>query len=156
MLVRIIGIAFLVVSFIIFGFTFFRPSMQLTERKTAITNEAASSEDTNFVQADTTRYIPYSPEVLAHASQNKGSILLFFYEEGCQSCQAVERDMLSKLENIPTHILVLKAYYNSEKDLKQKYEVTAPHTFVQIDNDGNEVTKWEGSDTLEQVLARMK
>ncbi len=42
-----------------------------------------------------------------------------------------------------------------EKDLAKKYRVTYQHTFVQIDSQENEVTKWNGGQ-LEGLLANLQ
>jgi hypothetical protein len=48
----------------------------------------------------------------------------------------------------------LKTDYDSNNELKKKYGVTYQHTFVQIDSNGNMITKWNGGDidTLKQNL----
>jgi len=33
--------------------------------------------------------------------------------------------------------------FNTDTELKAKYNVTASHTFVQVDNDLNIIRKWE-------------
>ena len=38
-----------------------------------------------------------------------------------------------------------------EMELKQKYGITTQHTFVQVDADGNEVAKWTGSLTADEI-----
>ena len=45
--------------------------------------------------------------------------------------------------------------YDSSEDLQMKYGVTYQHTFVQIDTDGNALTKWNGGGTAE-LLTKVK
>jgi hypothetical protein len=44
-------------------------------------------------------------------------------------------------------IAVFLADYDKERTLKQTYGVSAQHTYVQIDKDGNAVTMWNGGGT---------
>jgi thioredoxin-related protein len=43
----------------------------------------------------------------------------------------------------------------AEKELAKKYGVTYQHTFVQIDAEGNEVTKWNGG-KIEELLHNIR
>ena len=56
---------------------------------------------------------------------------------------------------------VIRVNYNDpetdqeEKDLAKKYNVVYQHTFVQIDEEGNLVTRWNGGQ-IEELLAKTK
>ena len=41
--------------------------------------------------------------------------------------------------------------FHTANDLRQKYGVTVQHTFVQVDAEGNELAKWSGSVTADEV-----
>ncbi len=41
--------------------------------------------------------------------------------------------------------------FDTANDLRQKYGVTVQHTFVQVDAEGNELAKWSGSVTADEV-----
>jgi hypothetical protein len=47
-----------------------------------------------------------------------------------------------KSSTIPDDITIFKTDYDSYGDLKTKYEVLTQHTFVQIDESGEVLTKW--------------
>jgi hypothetical protein len=50
----------------------------------------------------------------------------------------------------------LKVDYESSTELKKKYGVTYQHTLVQVDAQGNMITKWSGGNTLESLLEKIK
>ena len=74
-------------------------------------------------------------------------VVLYFYAPWCPFCRAADADFKTNADKIPAGVTVLKTLYDSETALKQKYGVTYQHTFVQIDNNGNQVTKWVSGDT---------
>ena len=42
--------------------------------------------------------------------------------------------------------LIRGSFFKGDRDLAKKYLISYQHTFVQIDNDGNSVSKWNGGD----------
>lgn len=95
-------------------------------------------------------YKDYSPEAIKNA---QWKIVLFFHADWCPSCKATDKDILSK--NVPENITILKVNFDKEIDLKQKYWVLAQTTFVQIDKNWNEITKWVWWD-LEDIISSIK
>ena len=91
-------------------------------------------------------YIDYSAAALASAAQNGGKPVIFFKASWCPSCQAADKAFTSNLDQIPAGVTILKADYDTEKDLKAKYGITYQHTFVQVDATGKELAKWNGGD----------
>ena len=153
MLTRIISFTFLVIALVVAGFVFLRPKDKpQPKREVAISNEAASTDQI----VSEKQLTPYSSENLAMATANGGKSLIFFHAQWCPYCLGAEKDILSKFNQVPEDVTILKADYDTEKMLKQKYAVTTQHTFVQVDQNGNEITKWVGGDTLEEILARIK
>ncbi len=51
-------------------------------------------------------------------------------------------------------MVIVSVDFDSETDLKRQYGVTLQHTFVQIDSDGNEVAKWSGSLTAQEIAEK--
>ncbi|NCS87109.1 hypothetical protein CO050_00135 [Candidatus Roizmanbacteria bacterium CG_4_9_14_0_2_um_filter_38_17] len=43
---------------------------------------------------------------------------------------------------IPSDVTILKTDYDTATDLKAKYNITMQDSFVQVDNEGNEISKW--------------
>lgn len=106
------------------------------------------SKDTGqtSVMAKPGAYKDYS-ESAVRAEQEAGQkVVLFFHAPWCPYCKAANTAFLNNLSQIPAGVTVLKTDYDSNTDLKKKYGVTYQHTFIQIDQQGNLVTKWNGGD----------
>lgn len=92
-------------------------------------------------------YIPYSAQAYADASNQKR--VLFFHATWCPTCKTANEEFTSKIQEIPSNVVILKTDYDKESELKRKYGITYQHTFVQVDEQGNEITKWSGGDIQE-------
>lgn len=157
MLTKIISITFLVIAMIIAGFVFLRPGSEPQQtREVAISDEAASNDTASDEDTFERELLPYSPESLSEAITQGNKVLIFFHAQWCPFCVAAEKDILSKYDQIPEGITILKADYDTEKSLRKQYDVTTQHTFVQVDQAGNEVTKWVGGDSLEEIVSRVE
>jgi thiol-disulfide isomerase/thioredoxin len=104
-------------------------------------------------------YLEYSKAALQSAAIGKR--VLFFYASWCPTCRPTDADLKANISQIPEGVSVIRVNYNDpetdaeEKALAQKYGVTYQHTYVQIDQNGNQVTKWNGGKTAE-LLANIK
>ncbi|MFT5180001.1 MAG: thiol:disulfide interchange protein [Candidatus Paceibacteria bacterium] len=98
-------------------------------------------------------YEDYTPEKVSSA---EGRVLLFFYANWCPTCRIHEKDILKNIGILPKDLTILKLNYDTETELKQKYSVRFQHSFVQVDNEGNEVAKWIGGSTVDDVITRLK
>lgn len=112
-------------------------------------NSTTLQEDESVSQKSlrSTAYIEYSKSELESSS---GRRVLYFYANWCPSCKVTNKDFLANPNKIPEDVVIIRTNYNDsdtdqeEKDLAKKYGITYQHTFVQIDQNGNEVTKWNG------------
>lgn len=113
-------------------------------------------------QADTKpkeKYTFYTPEVMSQAA--KGRRVLFFFAAWCPTCKAADTEFMANVAQIPEDVTVIKVNYNDsqtdeqEKELAKKYDITYQHTFVQIDAEGKEITKWNGGD-INELLTNIK
>ena len=98
-------------------------------------------------------YEAYSPSKLANA-QN-GDVVLFFKAAWCPTCRTLDKDIKNSLGDIPDGVTILEVDYDNSTDLKKKYGVTYQHTLVQVDANGNMITKWQGGRTLEDVVSNI-
>lgn len=105
-------------------------------------------------KASSGTYEDYSPEKIAFASE--GKVVLFFHAPWCPTCKALDGDINAELSQIPSNTKILKVDYESSTELKKKYGVTYQHTLVQVDAQGNMITKWSGGNTLESLLEKIK
>jgi thiol-disulfide isomerase/thioredoxin len=82
-------------------------------------------------------YSEYSPKAVINA---KWKIVLFFHADWCPSCKSIDNE----LKNIwvKWDVTILRVNYDDSSNLKQKYEVLAQSTFVEVDNDWNMIKKW--------------
>lgn len=105
------------------------------------------------------RYLPYTPTILAESSSTRR--VLFFYASWCPTCIPANADFEKNVSMLPDDLTVIHVNYNDpdtdkeEKALATQYGITYQHTFVQIDTDGKEITKWNGGATKE-LLAEIK
>lgn len=104
------------------------------------------------------RYVEYSEANLAKATENDGKAVLFFAALAwCPSCQAADKDIKTNFDKVPSDITILKVDYDTAKDLKQKYAITMQDTFVQVDSQGEEITRWNsGGQGVQALLANAK
>lgn len=148
----IIGVFFLIKT---------RNTPTLTLEKT--TKTAAMPENTpekpqpNTVRAqpNSGHYIDYSPTALSQAFADNNRVVLFFYAPWCPYCRAADKAFSENTNKIPAGVTLLKTDYDNNTELKQKYGVTYQHTFVQIDNSGNLITKWVSGD-IDLLIKNLK
>ena len=111
----------------------------------AITSFSACATDkrSDEVAANT---IPGSYEEYAEdkALGNNKQTILFFHASWCPTCKVAQADILDNQDTIPENLIIFKADYDKESELKRKYGVTIQHTFVEIDDQGERVQKWSG------------
>lgn len=118
--------------------------------KTPTAPETANSD--TMMKAGT--YEAYAPEKLALAAQS--NVVLFFRALWCPTCRALDADIKAHLKDIPANLAILYVDYDNSTALKQKYGVTYQHTLVQVDKDGNLLSKWSGSPTLSALISNVK
>lgn len=117
-----------------------------------------TDEDWTGKQGATTKvggsFENYAPEKISLAKN--GEVVLFFHASWCPYCRAAESDINENVSQIPDGLHILKTDYDKEIALRQKYGVTYQHTFVQVDSSGDLVKKWSGSETLDEIIAKIK
>lgn len=91
-------------------------------------------------------YLTYTSEILEQRQASGQKVVLFFYASWCPFCQSADKAFIERSSEIPAGVTVLKTDYDSQTALKAKYGVNYQHTFVQIDQDGNQVAKWVSGD----------
>lgn len=112
----------------------------------APTDDAMMKKGTGYIT-----FAEYSANKDAYKDSKK---VLFFAASWCPTCQALTKDIETRTSTIPSDTVVIRADYDKETSLKQKYGVTYQHTLVQIDNDGKQLTKWSGGNTIETISAK--
>jgi thiol-disulfide isomerase/thioredoxin len=125
-----------------------------TTEDTTMDKDQSKGEDQTSVMAKPGAYKDYSESAIKSEQEAGQKVVLFFHAPWCPFCKAANTAFLNNISQIPAGVTVLKTDYDSNTELKKKYGVTYQHTFVQIDNNGNLVTKWNGGDidSLKQNL----
>lgn len=106
-------------------------------------------DDSNTNSASSAQYIDYS-ESNVENTKDKTQVL-FFHAKWCPTCKAADQEFTANLDQLPDNVVLIKTDYDTQAALKQKYGITYQHTFVQIDEDGNQITKWNGGDVEELI-----
>lgn len=105
------------------------------------------------VDVDEYRYVTHSPATFAAATGKKR--VYFFHASWCPTCKASNGEFEKDAAAIPQDVVVFKTDYDANADLKKKYGVTYQHTFVQVDEQGNEIAKWNGGG-IQELVANVK
>lgn len=128
------------------GFVYFKQNSTRDAAAIPLTN---LSQESGVSLAHPGYYGDYSPEALrAHTGKN----ILFFKAAWCGTCTGVDEDIIRHQESIPEEVAIYIIDYDTAQTLRQKYGVTVQHTFVQVDEAGNELKQWLGSPTLAAIL----
>ena len=150
-----IGILILVIA----GGGLFVLNQQNKTSEDGVMKKEESAEKDSSMTKEGSRYIEYSKAALDNSSSKRR--VLYFYANWCPVCRPLDKEISENTDKIPEDVLILRVNYNDsdtdqeEKDLAKKYGITYQHTFVQIDANGNDITKWSGGD-LEEILRNIK
>jgi len=99
-------------------------------------------------------YYEFSSQNFKNAVSS-GKVVLFFATNWCSTCTQLDRELLKESERLDNGITVLKIDFDKETNLKRDYKVLTQHTLVQVDEKGEEITKWVGGD-LEDINQNVK
>lgn len=110
--------------------------------------EMANEGDVTMIKGSFTDY-----DVAKLANAEKGDVVLYFSAPWCSTCQEANKNF--NASSTPDGLTLLKVDYDSSTDLKRKYGVTYQHVFVQVDKDGKQLKKWNGSTTYDQLKAEI-
>jgi thiol-disulfide isomerase/thioredoxin len=78
-----------------------------------------------------------------------GEVVLFFNASWCPTCQQTVQALDE--QGVPPGLTVVSVDYDSATALRQQYQVTVQHTFVQVDEAGEPVAKFTGSLTGAEI-----
>ncbi|PLX28584.1 hypothetical protein C0581_01620 [Candidatus Parcubacteria bacterium] len=99
-------------------------------------------------------YESYDVSKLSRAEN--GDVVLFFHANWCPTCRSLDKKLNEELSDFPADLTVLKADYDTEKELRKKYAITSQHTLVQVDKDGNMIQKKIGGNRLSDITSWVK
>ncbi len=130
-----------------------------TEEETTNVNQEDESESTDEADDATTTavegaYQEYTASAVSQAQHE--NIVLFFHAPWCPTCKLLDSDLIDQADSIPSDLLILQVDYDSATELRKQYGITYQHTLVQVDAQGNQITKWSGGNTLQSILDKLK
>lgn len=130
----------------------------MKEESEMIQNETESMQEDAVMQGT----MEDETVVMAWAYNNYDASLLkanetnviFFHANWCPSCRAADSSLSES--QIPGGLNILKADFDTETELKKKYGIVSQHTYVMVDADGNEIKKWVGGTSVDDILERVQ
>lgn len=116
---------------------------------------ANASSDNSPILYDRANYLGYSEQNLAQAKKHGNTLLFFAATTWCSNCRAIEEEIIKRNAEIPLDLTILKVDYDRDSAMKTKYDVTLQTTLILLDQDGNEIKRWIGTD-FDDLLANIK
>lgn len=116
-------------------------SQQTTQPQDSKTTETTTQTNPNG----------YQDYDAASVAQTDGKKILFFHASWCPTCKALDQNIRAGV--IPADLTIFKVNYDTADALRKKHGVTYQHTLVQVDDGGEQLNKWFGSYTIDQLVA---
>lgn len=98
-------------------------------------------------------YDTYSAAKLQGALDEKKQVIVYFHADWCPKCRVIEKKILADTSVIPANTVILKADYDSERALRDRYDVRVQTTFVILDASGNRVDSIWNPRTVAEIFA---
>ncbi|MCH2188723.1 thioredoxin family protein [Candidatus Gracilibacteria bacterium] len=86
------------------------------------------------------KYVAYSEDLVGQAAHT----VVYFHADWCPTCVKLEKNI--EAGDIPNDINILKADFDTSKELKKKYGVTSQTTLIHVSPEGELIKKWVGGD----------
>lgn len=118
----------------------------------ATESDAESESAANTTNSESGAYISFAEYQVSKDLYDTSKVVLFFNATWCTTCKKARENLEADLSAIPANLAIVLVDFDSETDLKRRYGITVQHTFVQIDAAGNELAKWSGSLTAQEIL----
>lgn len=131
-------------------------------QKASNVNATPTSTSSSNIKNDTSNngeYVEFENGILENYTNIKR--VLFFYANWCPTCKPADAEFSKNLSKIPEGIVVIRVNYNDnqtdtdEESLAKMFSITYQHTFVQIDENSQEIAKWNGGGITE-LLSNIK
>jgi thiol-disulfide isomerase/thioredoxin len=105
------------------------------------------------VQSPAGGFIDYADYQADPTAFTTGDVVLFFNATWCPTCQEATKNL--KSAGFPDGLTVVSVDYDSNLGLRKQYGVTTQHTFVQVSPDGEQMAKFTGATTVEQIESEL-
>lgn len=123
------------------------------QENTNDTNTTKTQVEPTLTETKYSRYTTYSDAAFTATADKKR--VLFFHASWCPTCRPADAEFRQRFSEIPEDVVLFKTDYDTSTELKNKYNVTYQHTYVQVDAEGNQVTQWNGG-ALSELLANIQ
>ena len=101
------------------------------------------------------QYITYGTYETSAEQFTETNVVLFFNAGLCSTCKVARDNFETSLDQIPIDLTIVVVDFDTATELRKLYGVTVQHTFVQIDDSGEAVTKWSGSTTIDEIVEQV-
>ncbi len=134
-------------------------NVETTGQTTDSANKKNAEEPMTGDVMNNNHYQEYTKSVFLNTASTQR--ILFFYANWCPTCRPADANFKANANKIPKNVTLLRVNYNDtdtdqdEKGLAETYGITYQHTFVQIDENGNVVMKWNGGQ-IDELLSHIK
>ncbi|MDE0243604.1 MAG: thioredoxin family protein [Candidatus Kaiserbacteria bacterium] len=126
-----------------------------------VPDAVSDSEDLSLLNEDAASPASETESVLEDdipanltAALQEGTPVLFFHASWCPTCRALAKELEERSDEIPSNISVVTVDYDSEKELRRRYNITRQHTLVVLDSNLEQVgPSWEGGG-VDEILNR--
>jgi thiol-disulfide isomerase/thioredoxin len=93
---------------------------------------------------------PYSAAALAEAEKTSQPVALHFHADWCPTCRAQDKVLQSLKEEKGLNLTILTADYDTEKALKQRFNIQMQSTFVVLKG-AKEVARLAGDSNADNM-----
>lgn len=127
-----------------------------TSTSSGQTSESSSQAETpveSEAPIEDVNPLGYQDYDYASVAQTENKKVLFFHAAWCPTCKALDQNI--RAGTVPANLTIFKVNYDTESDLKKEHGVTYQHTLVQVDDNGEQLHKWAGSYTIDQIVDEM-
>lgn len=150
---NLIYFALVLVILLVLGYLFILEKNQI-DPKTVTTGIYPTSKTISTADSETDYIAFNSQEFEKNKSKRR---VLFFYANWCTTCRPVNAEFLERANQIPGDVVVYRVNYKdsdtdeTEKALAERYKITYQHTFVQVNQDGDAIKKWNGGNLADLI-----
>jgi thiol-disulfide isomerase/thioredoxin len=126
--------------------------------ETCATNADVScsmSKDATTSKENISRYLDYKVGIVTEQVKSGKTVVLFFHADRCPTCVSLDKDIKNNLKTIPNDVVIVKANYDTAKNLKKLYKVKSQNSLVAVNKKGKIVARSKGATTTVKDLLRL-
>lgn len=116
---------------------------KLKETGEKMLDDPEKAEGGTYDDLDTDRFVLYEKNIL------------FFTAQWCPSCLEAHEKFTQSANMIPSDVALWRVDYDAHEDLRDTYNIDTAHVFIEVDAEGNEMHRWSGSMTIDDVITEI-